>query len=534
MNLRVIAALVCLSIPGASAAAALGTSAAVDSTGRLWIAYADSADPQTHVMVARSDDQGDSWRPAVRATSQAEPVSADGENRPKLAFGPQGDLYVSWTSPTSAQYTADIRFARSLDEGRTWSAPVVVHRDRQVITHRFESMAVDRDGRIWVAWIDKRDLNIAEAAGSDYAGAAVYYAYSEDRGASWQGDFKLTDHSCECCRIALAIDAQGRATAMWRHVFESSERDHAFAVLTPSGRAPSIERATFDRWRIDACPHHGPGLAYDGKNLRHAVWFNQSGGEGRAFYGQLTQDGPAQIHTLPPGASHADVASLGDVVAIAWKRFDGKSTRIESWLSRDSGATFTGAAVLDTKGDSDQPRLVSTKDNILLVWRRAEGVAVQALTGGSASTRTQQYSRAAADLPSRTPVKPFERNTLAGIERMHAGQSYWLVLWDLECTYCMKSLQNLAIAQRENPSLKVVTIATDPISSAAQLEDRLKTLGVASDAYAFAGAPPEALRYSIDPAWMGEKPRAYRYDASGKREAINGVIRNWQAFVPGD
>ena len=192
-----------------AASDALGTSAAVDSSGRLWVAYAEAATPRTHVVVVRSDDHGKHWGPAIRVTSKAAPVSADGENRPKLAFGPQGDVYVSWTSPTSAQYTADIRFARSLDGGATWSAPVVVHRDRQIITHRFESMVVGRDGRIWIAWIDKRDLAIAQAAQRDYAGAAVYYAYSDDRGATWRGDFKVADQSCECCRIALATDAAG-------------------------------------------------------------------------------------------------------------------------------------------------------------------------------------------------------------------------------------------------------------------------------------------------------------------------------------
>jgi hypothetical protein len=71
----------------------------------------------------------------------------------------------------------------------------------------------------------------------------------------------------------------------------------------------------------------------------------------------------------------------------------------------------------------------------------------------------------------------------------------------------------------------VVTISTDPIQSAAQIEARLAQLGVKSDAYAFGDAPREALQYAIDPTWLGEKPRAYRYGADGKREAFSGVIQ---------
>lgn len=204
--------LTCVSAQSASSThAALGTSAASDSSGRLWIAYAEQQGEGANVLLRRSDDEGATWQQPVRVTAKPEPVAADGENRPKIAFGPGTEIYVSWTSPTSAAFTGDIRFARSLDAGKHWSAPQVLHRDRQVITHRFESMLVDGAGRIWVAWIDKRDLKQAEAEKRDYAGAAIYYAYSDDRGASWRGDFKLADHTCECCRIALAKDEIGRA-----------------------------------------------------------------------------------------------------------------------------------------------------------------------------------------------------------------------------------------------------------------------------------------------------------------------------------
>lgn len=491
------------------APAGLGTSAAVDPDGRLWIAYIEASGANANVLVRRYEEG--SWQAPVRVTGRPEPVSAEGENRPKLAFGPRGEIYVTWTSPTSANYTGDIHFARSIDGAKTWSAPIVVHQDRQLITHRFDSLLVDGEGRVWVAWVDKRDLQAAAATRPGYAGAAIYYAWSDDRGASWHGDFKLADHSCECCRIALARDAQGRAAAMWRHVFPPNERDHAFARLDPQREPPSITRVTFDRWRIDACPHHGPSLAFTPEGARHAVWFDQVRSEGRVFYGRLGEAGPEGVQALPPGANHADIASMGSTVAVAWKRFDGSATQVESWISRDGGRHFLAGPTLQSAGNSDQPRLVGTPQNILLVWRRDDGVAVKRLL----------------DAPQANPsaaLRPFGRSTLGDIERSHAGEPFWLVLWDLECTYCMKSLTHLAQAQRTNPDLNVVTITTDPISAASAIEARLAQLGVKSEAYAFSGASQEALRYAIDPTWLGEKPRAYRYEADGKRTALTGVI----------
>jgi hypothetical protein len=383
-----------------------------------------------------------------------------------------------------------------------------VHRDRQVITHRFESMLVDRAGRIWVAWIDKRDLGLAQAAQREYSGAAIYYAYSDDRGSSWRGDFKLADHSCECCRIALSLDEKGRAIAMWRHVFPPNERDHALAVLQPEGKGVVVERVTFDRWKIDACPHHGPSLAATADGVRHAVWFNQVNGEGRVFYGRVAGSAPTGVQMLPAGASHADVATIGNQVGVVWKRFDGTVTRAESWFSNDGGKHFLPGPTLQTDGDSDQPRVVSHEQTMLLVWRRAKDIVVADLAKPSADDA----------------IKPFTLDTLRRIEQQHAGEPFWVVLWDLECVYCMKSLGNVAAAQRQQPNLRVITIATDPIAAAPELGKRLGEIGVQSQAYAFAGAPQEALRFAIDPTWMGEKPRAYRYNSSGSREPISGVL----------
>jgi hypothetical protein len=509
----------------AAGSVALGTSAAVDQQQRIWVAYSEPVADGAHIKVARFDTRQEKWATELTVNAIDEPVSADGENRPKLAFGPRDEMYVSWTSPTSGKYTADIRFSRSLDDGKTWSQPMTVHQDRQRIAHRFESLSVDARGRIWLAWIDKRDLTAAQQAGREYSGAAIYYAYSDDRGTSWHGDFKLADQSCECCRIATALDSSGNVHAMWRHVFPPNERDHAFAKLTAAPDAPTIQRVTFDRWAIDACPHHGPGLAFGANDVRHAVWFNQVDGNGRVFYGQLSSSAPSRVRELPAGAAHADVAALGTKVAIAWKRFDGTATRLETWLSSDNGATFAPGPVLSTSSDSDQPRLVSADGNIFLVWRRPQETSVTRLlvTSSEAPRMTSTRDSSAAQ-PAEASILPFGPQTLEQIERRHVNRAFWLVLWDMECTYCMRSLTNIANAQQREPDLRVVTITTDPLTDAAAISARLAAIGIRSENYAFSGGSADALRYAIDTAWAGEKPRAYRYAATGEREAISGVL----------
>ncbi|OXH82155.1 glycosyl hydrolase, partial [Burkholderia multivorans] len=172
-----------MSMSGAPAQqkAPLATGAAFDAQHRLWVAWVEGA----HVVVAHSDDAGRTLSAPVVVNAMPEPIYTSAENRPKVATSPDGRaVYVSWSMPLDAPYTGMVRFSRSLDGGATWSVPTTVHRDRQAITHRFDMMAVDRAGNIAIAWIDKRDLVAAKAAGRSYDGAAVYYAVSRDGGAS--------------------------------------------------------------------------------------------------------------------------------------------------------------------------------------------------------------------------------------------------------------------------------------------------------------------------------------------------------------
>ncbi len=358
----------------------LGTSAAFSPDGRLHAV----AKQGEHVVLYRSDDDGLTWSAPAIVNARPEPISADGENRPKLAFAADGALLVSWTRPLGKPFSGEIRLARA-DAGAAFAPPVTVHRDRAEITHRFDSLRVAPDGRVVVAWIDKRDLEAAKVRGERYRGAAIYAAVSDDGGRSFRAERKLADHSCECCRIAAAVDVDGAPLFMWRHVFAPNERDHAIVRLAADGAAEPLRRATFDRWRIDGCPHHGPSLAVDAAGRRHAVWFNLIDGEGQVSYGRLPTDG---VDAAPVGrrriggaaAAHADLAVAGERVAVVWKEFDGSRTRLYASLSGDGGDSFRTLELAATAGASDQPRALVRGDALFAFWRtEGEGMMLRPL-----------------------------------------------------------------------------------------------------------------------------------------------------------
>jgi hypothetical protein len=360
---------------------ALGSGVAFGPDGRLWWTGLDG---EGRLFLRASADEGRSWsEPQILPTGN-ERISADGENRPKIAFSPTAaqTFVISYTQPLAKPYTGAIRLLRSTDGGRSFAAPITVHQDRQVITHRFESIGFDAQGRLHAVWIDKRDLEAAKAAGrKDYRGAAIYRNVSSDGGATFGPDVKVADHSCECCRIALAPTPDGGLAALWRHVFAPNQRDHAFARLDGSAAAEPV-RASLDRWAIDACPHHGPGLAPATDGGWHAVWFGQRNGAMAVRYGRLAADGrPAgEARVLPDeAAEHADVASAGERVVIVWRSFDGRQTRLRAWTSEDGGQRFTLQELGATALPNDHPRLLQRGGRFLVFWRSSEGARVETL-----------------------------------------------------------------------------------------------------------------------------------------------------------
>lgn len=363
----------------------LASGVAFAPDGQLWLTGLD-AQGRLFVQTAPAHDVQHWSAPRVLDTA-GDSISADGENRPKLAFGPQGQVVISYTQPLARPYTGMIRVVRSGDGGQTFSRPSTVHADRQEITHRFESIAFDAQGVLHTVWIDKRDLQSAPSAGKkpSYRGAAIYRNESPDGGLSFGPDIKVADHSCECCRIALARGADGRLRAMWRHVFAPNVRDHGFAALQAG--ATSVVRATFDDWQVDACPHHGPGLAPAHDGGFHAVWFGmrQQGHEDVAAvrYARLNADGSPRLETvraLPDEmAEHADVLAWEQRVAVVWRSVEGARSMVRAWLSVDGGQTFQLRELAQVRGDNDHPRLAQRDGRMVVVWRNAQEVQVHEL-----------------------------------------------------------------------------------------------------------------------------------------------------------
>ncbi|HWR77154.1 MAG TPA: sialidase family protein [Thiobacillus sp.] len=356
----------------------IAVGAALDAQGRLWLARVESQ----HLLVAYSEDGGARFSVPVRVTTEPEKISAEGENRPKIAVTADGVVLLTWTQALPQNYSGNIRFARSVDGGKTFTAPITLNDDGRIASHRFDSLAIDGKGRVAVAWLDARDRDAAKEKGGTFSGVSIYTAQSNDNGARFGVNRRLAEHTCECCRTAMTWTAAG-PVALWRNLFGTNTRDFAIASLDNG----VVRRATHDEWQIDACPHHGGGIAVDGRGVLHLTWFTNGKTRQGLFYKQL--DGKIESRPMALGnpsaqAGHSSVAAAGGMVILAWREFDGRTYVAQAMRSDDGGASWSAPIRLaEAAGAADYPLPLTDGKRALVVWNAvAEGLRVLPVESG--------------------------------------------------------------------------------------------------------------------------------------------------------
>ena len=365
----------------------LAVSVIFDSAGKLWRASVHEG----FVQVDSSADLGKTFSKPVKVNSTAMKIGADREARPKIAIGLDNNIYLTWTEALKKPFSGYIWFARSVDAGKTFEKPYIVHQDRAEITHRFDSLNLAPNGSITVSWVDKRDLIAAKATNKPYDGAAIYYAVSQDKGLSFAPEQKLADSSCECCRIVTTNKPDGTVVALWRHVFEGSERDHMIAEIPKNSANSEAHRATFGHWVIDGCPHHGAALASGGEGKDwwgyHMAYFDGNDKKPGLYYSRM--DGVAWVSTPPKKfgdnakqAGHPSILSINEKVWLVWREIKAGKTSILSMFSDDGGRSWNDTKPLASSlQKTDYPILIAHKNTAYLLWNtQQEGLQVLPLT----------------------------------------------------------------------------------------------------------------------------------------------------------
>jgi hypothetical protein len=346
--------------------------ATFDTKGKLWAVWTNNQS----IYVQSSTDKGKRFTKAVLVNSAPEAVAAENESRPKIKVDAKGNIYLTWVITLDKKRSTYVRFSRSTDGGKHFSTPVTVNDNLEVIRHRFDSLAVGKNGEIFVAWLDARDTEAAKKAGKEVKGLSLYYSTSTDGGKHFTANKSITDNVCECCRIDTAIAPDNTPVIVWRHIFDGGIRDHALVKFKDWNTPDTAQRLSNENWQIDACPHHGPAVAISTSGVYHSVWFSNAPNKQGLFYGYSTDQGKhfsESVNFGKEGASHPHVLALKKQVFVTWQEFDGKVNRALVMKSTDEGKTWsTHEVIAETTEMADEPFLVSDGKHAYLSWQVAQ------------------------------------------------------------------------------------------------------------------------------------------------------------------
>jgi Neuraminidase (sialidase) len=163
--------------------------------GNTWVAAWDATEDagsgmQTlrKIFVTRSADGGANWATPV-AVSEELPFNTRSNYEPCIGTDGAGVWVVVWegrgTGPLINERDSDLIFARSTDNGATWSAPAVLNSNAATDTKQDQRprLATDKAGKWMVAWMayGTNEMTVPYSPASD-----IYVARSADNGATWQ------------------------------------------------------------------------------------------------------------------------------------------------------------------------------------------------------------------------------------------------------------------------------------------------------------------------------------------------------------
>ncbi|HVR44660.1 MAG TPA: hypothetical protein VMS56_14585 [Thermoanaerobaculia bacterium] len=243
-------------------------------------------DDRASVRLARYEEG--SWTDPVTVASGND-LFVNWADFPSVHAFDDGSLAAHWLQKSGpGVYAYDVRIARSVDGGASWSEPLTPHRDGTSTEHGFVSLG-HREGStdLEAVWLDGRNMAGTHDghAGGDMT---LRWARIDTEGVIVE-EAELDPRVCECCQTSLAMLPSGPLVA-YRDRSADEIRDVALVRRTAEGWSePRLVHD--DGWRIEGCPVNGPQVDALGSDAVVA-WFSGAGGTLRTSVA-FTSDGGA-------------------------------------------------------------------------------------------------------------------------------------------------------------------------------------------------------------------------------------------------
>ncbi|WP_428665068.1 sialidase family protein [Runella sp.] len=342
-----------------------------DHRGNPVLSWVEKDGDKGYFYFAVSENGGRTFGQKVKINAPTD-LTVHAEGMPRIAFKSDGSIWATFEikRPTKeAPRAADLMYVSSTDSGKTWSVPKAVHKDTSPGKgHSFSDMIRLPNGQLGFVWLDEKMGN--------YEGRSVKFVQTLPNG-GFSEEIVVDSNACQCCRTVLFIDNNKNIHLTYRDLLADGTRDMSHAVSTDGGKTFTQPQLVYnDRWKVNACPHTGPGMAQIGNDF-FVTWFSgksethEAGvrivklGEEKLFSSQLTVR-----------AKHPQIADLNGNLAIVWDESIEKKgeffTKIALRIIDNKGRETTNYLTADYENAS-YPVLFPTPNGLLLAYELQKG-----------------------------------------------------------------------------------------------------------------------------------------------------------------
>jgi BNR repeat-like domain len=327
-----------------------------------WIETTDSGEPALKMSIRKDG----AWS-AAQTIAEGESLYVNYADFPSLLSLGNGLLAAHWMTfiPHSEGYKINIAFSH--DEGKTWSKPVVPHRDATPTEHGFVSLT-PAPGGLGAIWLDSRKVKGAEGSGDV---AMMYTSVGAD--GKLGPEMQIDGRVCECCQPNAVRTGDNGMLAVYRD--RSAEEIRDIAIVRFDGTKWSEPKNIYaDNWKILGCPINGPAIAAHGNQVAVA-WFTAPNDKPKmemAFSsdGGNTFGAPVQVDDGNPiGRTGVVMLDSGNAI-VSWLEKGDKDVQLRARQVDAGGmkhASLTvGTASSGTSGGF--PRMERNGDTVYFAW----------------------------------------------------------------------------------------------------------------------------------------------------------------------
>jgi hypothetical protein len=273
---------------GLSSVAAYSSSPqiSVDGAGNISVVWESDSAP-VGILFRHSTDGGATFSPPVNLAT-----NTTGSIAPQMAIGVDGSINVVWEDDFNFQ--SDISFARSSDQGATFSPPTNLSHNAGNSSEA--QIAVDLSGNINVAWMDDTPSNFA-----------ILFTRSTDRGATFPSVTNVSNSTGDSSSPQIAVDASGNIFVVWQKNIPPALNQQIFFARSSDGGA------TFPTQNVssDSGNSINPSMAVDTTGGINLVWQDNTPGRPNVFFARSVDAGVT--FSSPPQNVSSDSGSSSDV-----------------------------------------------------------------------------------------------------------------------------------------------------------------------------------------------------------------------------